>query len=69
MQFTPLEDFFSPELQSQYTVGLSYTVKDDAAHAKLALLVDKWIAEGKVRAGPPDDKAVAAHFGGAGKVK
>jgi hypothetical protein len=31
MQFTPLKDFFSPELQSQYCVGLSYFVKPDAA--------------------------------------
>lgn len=69
MQFTPVKDFFSPELQSQYCVGLSYTVKDDAAHAKLAKLIPKWIAEGKVRAGAPDDKAVAAHFSGAGEVK
>lgn len=35
MQFTPMKDFFSPELQSQYCVGLSYTVKDDAAHAEI----------------------------------
>lgn len=69
MQFTPLKDFFSDELQSQYSVGLSYTVKDDAAHAKLAALMPKWIAEGKVKAGAPDDKAAAAHFGGAGEVK
>jgi hypothetical protein len=69
MQFTPLEDFFSDELQSQYCVGLSYTVKDDAAHAKLAALVPKWLAEGKVRQGGADDKAIAAHFAGSGKVE
>lgn len=69
MQFTPIEDFFSPELQSQYCVGLSYDAKDDAAHAKLVALLPKWIAEGKVRAGAPDAAAVAKHFNGAGEVK
>lgn len=69
MQFTPLQDFFSDELQSQYCVGLSYFVKDDAAHAKLAELVPKWMAEGKVRAGAADEKAIATHFAGAGETK
>jgi hypothetical protein len=69
MQFTPNKDFFSPELQSQYCVGLSYAVKDDAAHEKLAALLPKWIAAGLVRAGPPDEKAVAAHFAGTGETK
>jgi len=69
MQFTPLKDFFSEETQSQYCVGLSYSVKDDPAHARLATLVPKWVAEGKIRFGPPDEKAAAMHFAGAGEAK
>ena len=69
MQFTPINDFFSDEMQSQYCKGLSYFVKADAAHAKLAALVPKWIAEGKVRPGAPNAEAVSMHFSGAGKTK
>lgn len=49
MQFTALEDFWSDELQSQYCKGLSYRVRpgDD----RLAGLVPKWIAEGKIAEG------------------
>lgn len=69
MQFTPNKDFFSSELQSQYCVGLSYYIRDDAAHAKLAELVPKWIASGLVRAGPADAEDIAKHFDGTGEVK
>ena len=71
MQFTPLKDFFSEELQSQYCVGLSYFVKDDAAHAKLKALVPKWTAEGKIRPGAPDPTSTGIHhasFDGEGKI-
>lgn len=61
-QFTPLKDFFSPETRSQYVVGLSYSVKNDGDHKVLAELVPKWIAEGKVRAGPPSAEAHAKHM-------
>lgn len=66
MQFTPLEDFFSEELKSQYCVGLSYTVRP--GNAKLAALVPKWISEGKVRQGGPDGPAPIARVSGVGKV-
>jgi hypothetical protein len=69
MQFTPIKDFFSDELQSQYCVGLSYDAKDDIPHQKLVALLPKWIAEGKVRAGSPDAADVAKHFEGVGEVK
>jgi hypothetical protein len=69
MQFTPNKDFFSNELQSQYCVGLSYTVKDDAAHTKLAALLPQWIAEGKVRVGAPTETDNAKHhISGTGEV-
>lgn len=67
MQLTPLKDFFSEEFQSQYCVGLSYTVRPQ--DTKLAALVPKWIADGKVRVGAPDNAAVAAQFSGTGEVK
>lgn len=62
MQFTPNKDFFSNELQSQYVVGLSYFVKPDKEHAKLAALLPKWIEEGKVRAGPASAEDIAKHL-------
>lgn len=64
MQFTPLKDFHSPELKSDYVKGLSYTLRpanqpgisarEKAGREKLAVLLPKWIAEGKVRYGSPD---------------
>ena len=68
MQFTPLVDFYSEEMRSQYCVGLSYFASGSAAHAKLAALLPKWIKEGKVRAGLPDAKT-EAHVAGSGKVE
>lgn len=50
-RFTPTEDFFSPELRSQYCAGLKYTVKADDAHAPLHALVSGdggWLDQGKV---------------------
>ena len=64
MQFTPLKDFYSEETRSSYCVGLSYFVKDDADHAKLAGLVPTWIKEGKVRLGPARPEDIAKHLPG-----
>jgi hypothetical protein len=49
MPFTALKDFFSEETRSQYCAGLSYTARTD----KLLALVEKWVAEGKVKIGGP----------------
>jgi hypothetical protein len=68
MQFTPLKNFFSEELKSQYCVGLSYTVKPDKDHAKLAALVPKWIKQGLVRPGAPD-LAASEKVTGSGEVQ
>lgn len=46
-EFSPTEDFFSDELQSQYVKDLRYTVHQ--GNAKLAALVDVWREEGKIR--------------------
>jgi hypothetical protein len=69
MQFTALEDFFSPETQSHYCKGLSYTVRpfvdhpawDEKTRAQvkarceaLARLAPQWLAEGKIRLGGPE---------------
>lgn len=55
MRFTALIDFFSEETRSQYTAGLSYTVRPGhPGHDKLAALVEIWLAEGKVRLGGPE---------------
>lgn len=67
MQFTPLKNFASPELRSEYSVGLSYTVRP--GNTKLAALVEKWLAEGKVRLGTPDAPLDKAKVSGAGKVE
>lgn len=66
MQFTPLKDFFSDELRSQYCVGLSYTARNQ--DSKLKELLPSWIDEGKVRLGAPDsiNKAKIAGIGKAG---
>jgi hypothetical protein len=67
MQFTPTRDFWSDELQSQYSVGLSYTVGPE--DKRLASLVQKWLSDGKVVAGTPTDAAISALFSGKGSVK
>jgi len=51
MRFTALQDFFSEETRSQYTKGLSYTVRP--ADKTLAELVPLWIEQGKVAPGGP----------------
>lgn len=56
MQFTPLEDFFSDELQSQYCAGQNYTVRP--GNDRLAELVAAWAAVSRV--------SIVA--GGSGKV-
>jgi hypothetical protein len=63
MQFTPLQDFYSDELRSQYCVGLSYTAREK--DALLIGLLPKWIEEGLVILGPP---ANAQEIQGAGKA-
>lgn len=45
-QFTPVQSFWSPEVQSGYEPGLSYRV--DPGNEKLSTLVEGWLAEGKV---------------------
>lgn len=65
MQFTPLEDFFSPELKSQYCVGLSYRARPQ--DTKLLALLPTWIKQGKVRQGMPDGP-VTGFASGAGET-
>lgn len=48
-QFTPLTDFFSEQVGSQYIEGLSYSVRE--GNDVLAGLVPVWVKEGKVRIG------------------
>lgn len=72
MQFTPLHDFFSKELRSQYCVGLSYKARPED-ELLLALLPD-WIKEGKVKLGAPSAataglSASAAKVSGVGEVQ
>ena len=66
MQFTPIKDFFSNEFQSQYCVGLSYTVRPE--DQKLADLVPIWIAEGKVKLGVPEAALAEAKVAGSGNI-
>lgn len=83
MQFTPLENFFCPELKSGYEVGLTYTMRDPeqpgidertkAGRQKLLEQMPKWLEEKKVRLGsaaPADQEAAAAPAGvvGVGEV-
>lgn len=49
MQFTALQDFWCEELKSQYTKGMTYTVR--AGNDRLAQFVTKWLAAGKVTLG------------------
>lgn len=48
MEFTALEDFFCPETQSQYSKGLSYTVRPAEAYA-LDKMPPKTAAQVKAR--------------------
>lgn len=41
--FSPTEDFWSDETQSQYVVGLVYTVRTPV----LAKIVEQWVQAGK----------------------
>ena len=49
MKFTPLVTFKSPETESMYVEGLSYTVRP--GNKRLARLVERWLKEGKVAHG------------------
>jgi hypothetical protein len=51
-RFTVIDSFTSDELMSQYIAGMSYEARDE--DAKLLGLIDKWIADGKVRDGGPE---------------
>ena len=66
MQFTPIKDFLSDEFQSQYCVGLSYTVRPE--DQKLADLVPIWISEGKVKLGVPEAVLAETKVAGSGKT-
>lgn len=66
MQFTPIEDFFSDEMRSQYCVGLSYNVTPE--NKRLSEMVTRWVAEGKVRYGVPDVPS-SGRLAGSGKVE
>ena len=44
--FTPVVDFFSPELSSAYAVGLKYTARE--TDTLLLKLLDVWVSENKV---------------------
>ena len=43
MIFKPTETFFSPEMNSEYVEGLTYTVRP--GNEKLAKQVAKWVKE------------------------
>jgi hypothetical protein len=47
MHFVANQDFFSEEMQSAYTKGLRYTVRE--GNNKLAAEVAKWTARGLVK--------------------
>lgn len=66
MQFTPLRDFFSEELKSEYCVGLSYRARPE--DKKLLSLLPTWIAERKVRQGLPDGP-VGGSISGTGEAQ
>lgn len=51
MDFTATKDFYSEELKSQYTKGLSYTARPE--NKKLLDLLPKWAKEGKIQYGRP----------------
>ena len=44
--FTPLADFFSPDLQSGYCKGLTYTIRP--GNERLAELATEWAAAGMI---------------------
>lgn len=49
MEFTALQDFYSPETRSDYCAGLGYRAQSD--DEVLMKLIPKWIAEGKIQPG------------------
>lgn len=51
-QFTPKEDFFSPELGSQYVAGLNYTVRADGV--VLDGFIDHWLETGLIEPNSAD---------------
>lgn len=63
-KFVPLQDFYSPELKSQYCAGLVYTIRpqDAALHA---LVHEKWLPADMVSL---DVARVQAVMAGAGAV-
>ncbi len=67
VQFTPLKDFHSPELQSGYVVGLSYAAQPE--DRLLLSLLPKWIDAGLVKLGAPDAPLDSVKVFGLGKVE
>lgn len=55
--FTAVQDFFSPELQSHYIDGLSYTARPQ--DKKLLALLPGWVEAGKVVYGRPAQSFVS----------
>jgi len=66
IQFTPLKDFRSEELSSDYCVGLSYTARDQ--DKTLLALLPTWIDEGNVRL-VTSDAPMETKVSGVGKVE
>lgn len=68
MKFTPTQDFHDADLQSEYLVGFTYTVR--SGNDRLAAKVAKWIEAGLVKEGPATtEPASPAKLRGAGTVK
>lgn len=64
--FTPVEDFFSEEFQSQYVKGLSYQAKPE--DGKLLALLPEWVEAGKVYLGSPKASSTDSKMSGEGNV-
>lgn len=47
MKFTPVKTFYSPEFESTYLKGFSYTVRP--GNLLLDELSKRWLAEGKIK--------------------
>lgn len=68
MKFTPTQDFYDADLQSEYLVGFTYTVRSGNDH--LAAKVDEWRAAGLVAIGTAAEQPSSpAKLRGAGTVK
>lgn len=67
--FMAVEDFFSPEFQSGYVKGLTYTLRE--GNKKLGDCLTKWLEEGKVVLVDTAKPAVAgeAKVSGQGEVQ